>query len=377
MGDWTEKLRLETSTRGVAEVEAPDAGLLCTENEVLFINANGVQRAPLSEITKVSRDGPDLVIAGSSHTFIRGTISSDKLTLANFFAEVRQAAANARSKREVLLDTGEPVDLRPPPATVQPSFTAPVAAPSSVPAVRDDAMNLGRPLPVAPPPVVPLPSASFGQDVNAATRGDALPRMSQPPRMGNVGAEPVALQFQPGSFWWRLLAYVIDSVLLSVVATVLFLILGGGSILSLIASAGADGNLSDETVIRSVAGLLGAYFLWLLLVGVGSWLYYALLESGTRQGTVGKMAVGLFVSNLDGQRISFSQASGRFWSKIGVSIAVGFVLGLVTLPLGRSAGSISQWLSFLIILYTYVMSALTPRKQTLYDQISGTLVWKR
>ncbi len=374
MGDWTEKLRLETSARGVAEVEAPDAGLLCTENEVLFINANGVQRAPLSEITKVSRDGPDLVIAGSSHTFIRGTISSDKLTLANFFAEVRQAAANARSQREVLLDTSAPV---PPSAAVQPSLTAPVAAPSSVPAVRDDAMNLGRPLPVAPLPVVPLPSGSFGQDFNTATRGDALPRMSEPPRMGNVAVEPVALQFQPGSFWWRLLAYVIDSVLLTIVATVLFLILGGGSILSLIASAGADGNLTDATVIRGVAGLLGAYFLWLLLVGVGSWLYYALLESGTRQGTVGKMAVGLFVSNLDGQRITFSQASGRFWSKVGVSVAVGFVLGLVTLPLGRSAGGITQWLSFLIILYTYVMSALTPRKQTLYDQISGTLVWKR
>ena len=99
MGDWTDRLRQETTTRTLAEVEAPDAGLICTENEVLFLNANGLQRAPLSEITKVSRDGPDLVLAGGAQTFVRGAIGADKLSLANFFAEVKQAVAQARTAR--------------------------------------------------------------------------------------------------------------------------------------------------------------------------------------------------------------------------------------------------------------------------------------
>ena len=32
---------------------------------------------------------------------------------------------------------------------------------------------------------------------------------------------------------------------------------------------------------------------------------------------------------------------------------------------------------YLAVLYTYLMVFFTPRKQSLYDQISGTLVWKR
>ena len=109
MGDWTEQLqRAAAETRVLALVEAPDAGLLCTENEVLFLNADGLQRAPLSEITKVSRDGPDLVLAGANQTFVRGSISVDKLTLANFFSEVKQAVALARAKREVMLETSVP-----------------------------------------------------------------------------------------------------------------------------------------------------------------------------------------------------------------------------------------------------------------------------
>jgi uncharacterized RDD family membrane protein YckC len=361
MGDWTEQLRRTAgATRVLALVEAPDAGLLCTENEVLFLNANGLQRAPLSEITKVSRDGPDLVLAGANQTFVRGSISVDKLTLANFFSEVKQAVAVARTKREVLLDT-----------------SVPTGNPTQSVAISSEALgepSLGRsqaaPTFASVPPLPTMPQLETLPDRSVAS----LPRLSEAPRLS---AAQDQVQFVPASFWWRALATIIDSVLLTVVAVALLFAFGGSSLLALITAA--DGGNSTTQLSSALLGLIGAYFLWLLVIIIGSWLYYTVLESSERQGTLGKMACGLFISNLDGERITFSQANGRYWSKIGVSIAIAIVFGIISLPFGSESaiGRLLNFASSLAVLYTYAMVFFTPRKQTLYDQISGTLVWKR
>ena len=44
--------------------------------------------------------------------------------------------------------------------------------------------------------------------------------------------------------------------------------------------------------------------------------YFALMESGRRQGTLGKMAMGIKVTDLSGNRISFGRATARYFSKI-------------------------------------------------------------
>jgi uncharacterized RDD family membrane protein YckC len=370
MGDWTDRLRQETTTRTLAEVEAPDAGLICTENEVLFLNANGLQRAPLSEITKVSRDGPDLVLAGGAQTFVRGAISADKLSLANFFAEVKQAVAQARSKREVLMDTTTPATLTSAPPTM---------SISSSPASHQVETNLGRTQTPPPYPGMTQPPLEPQSVFSAPPVAETVtPRMNEAPRLGTVSAtETSGTAFQPAGFWWRVLAYIIDGLVVGAVSTILLLILGGGSLLSVIA-AFSSGDRNSPAAVSSILGLIGAYLFWALLSGIGSWLYYALLESSERQATLGKMATGLFVSTVDGKRISFGQASGRYWSKIGVSIALALVIGLVSVPFGDGAiASLLQLVYYAAILYTYIMCALTPRKQTLYDQISGSLVWKR
>ena len=356
MGDWTEQLQYTAgATRVLAQVEAPDAGLICTENEVLFLNANGLQRAPLSEITKVSRDGPDLVLAGANQTFVRGSISVDKLTLANFFSEVKQAVAVARGKREVLLDTSLPTGNSTQTSSAamdEPSLgrsqVAPLFAPASVPAM---------------PSLEPLPRLA-----------ENPPRLSEAPRL-NVAQEQI--QFAPASFWRRMLANFIDGLLLGTVAVVLLFVFGGSSLLALIAAAG--GGSSASQLGPAIIGLAGAYLLWFLVVTIGSWLYYTLLESSERQGTLGKIACGLFISNLNGERITSGQANGRYWSKVGVSIAIALVFGIISVPFGVDSpiGQLLNFAYYLAVLYTYVMVFFTPRKQTLYDQISGTLVWKR
>ncbi|MEX2649687.1 MAG: RDD family protein [Alphaproteobacteria bacterium] len=81
-----------------------------------------------------------------------------------------------------------------------------------------------------------------------------------------------------------------------------------------------------------------------------SWLYFALMESGPWGATLGKRALGLRVSDLDGRRIGFGRASARYFAKL---------LSLATLFIG------------------FAMAGVTRRKQALHDLIAGCLVLAR
>ena len=80
-----------------------------------------------------------------------------------------------------------------------------------------------------------------------------------------------------------------------------------------------------------------------------NWLYYAVQESGAAQATIGKKALGLKVTSTAGERISFGQASGRYFGKI---------------------------LSGIILLIGYLMVLWDVRKKALHDKMSNTLVIK-
>src|SRR5471032_2998768 len=82
-----------------------------------------------------------------------------------------------------------------------------------------------------------------------------------------------------GGFWLRVVAYVIDSIVLSLAGGVL-----GVAIAALMSAADQD---SINFAILGV-GL------------VSNWLYFALLESSQRGATLGKMAVGLRVATEQG-----------------------------------------------------------------------------
>lgn len=90
---------------------------------------------------------------------------------------------------------------------------------------------------------------------------------------------------------------------------------------------------------------------WLVLLypavwGVG-WLYWAGLESSGLQATLGKRVVGLMVTDMAGQRISFGRATGRYFGKI---------------------------LSAMLFYVGFLMAAFTDKKQALHDMLAGTLV---
>jgi uncharacterized RDD family membrane protein YckC len=80
---------------------------------------------------------------------------------------------------------------------------------------------------------------------------------------------------------------------------------------------------------------------------IAGWLYYALMESSSIQATLGKMALGIIVTDTDGKRLSFGRATGRYFGKI---------------------------VSAIILYVGFIMIAFTEKKQGLHDMMANTLV---
>ena len=133
-----------------------------------------------------------------------------------------------------------------------------------------------------------------------------------------------------GGFWIRVGAYLVDLVILVIIAFVVALATGQ--------------DLFDASAAASAS--YGVADLINLIVGIA---YFAGFESSSWQATPGKRALGLIVTDSSGARISFLRALGRYLAKI---------------------------LSGLILLIGYIMVAFTERKQGLHDFLASTLVVK-
>lgn len=72
--------------------------------------------------------------------------------------------------------------------------------------------------------------------------------------------------------------------------------------------------------------------LFYILFFLTMWAYFVFQESSTLRSTVGKQAVNIIVTDLNGNRISFMQATKRFILKIFTVIPffIGFLLILFT-----------------------------------------------
>jgi uncharacterized RDD family membrane protein YckC len=135
------------------------------------------------------------------------------------------------------------------------------------------------------------------------------------------------------SFGIRLLAYIIDSLLLSAVFFPLGVLLG-----VMAAMTGTDGAEELSTLASAVINLLSIF---------AAWLYSAILESSSWQATLGKKIFGIKVTDMSGNRISFGKATGRHFAK---------------------------FLSSIICAIGFIMAAFTEQKQALHDILASTLV---
>ena len=123
-------------------------------------------------------------------------------------------------------------------------------------------------------------------------------------------------------FWRRCVAYLADLVLLALLYAVFFVV-------------EVDAEVGPRPVLVTVFGLVVA------------WLYFAGTESSKEQATLGKMLVGLHVTDLEGRRITFARATARLFAKVP---------------------------SALILYIGFIMVAFTEKKQGLHDKLAGTLV---
>lgn len=124
-------------------------------------------------------------------------------------------------------------------------------------------------------------------------------------------------------FWKRMAAWILDYIVLLLIIVILTVLM----------------SLMKD----SKMGLVVALFAY----GLVPWLYFAFMESSPRQATVGKAVLGIRVTDLAGERVSFGRATGRYFGKI---------------------------LSGLILNIGFAMAGFTDRRQALHDKVADTLV---
>jgi uncharacterized RDD family membrane protein YckC len=134
-------------------------------------------------------------------------------------------------------------------------------------------------------------------------------------------------------FWRRFAALLIDSLIAGVAGFLIGFVIG-----IVVAASGGDDIDGGWSALINVVSVVGWF------------LYYALMESSSYQATIGKIALGIQVTDLAGNRISFGRALGRNLAKL---------------------------ISTIILYIGFILAAFTERKQALHDMIAGTLVVKR
>lgn len=141
-------------------------------------------------------------------------------------------------------------------------------------------------------------------------------------------------------FWRRFAAALIDGILMSIVSQILNAFTGANTRMQEVLLE----DPTDYSGLMSVAGPTWAMGFVIQLV------YFAYFESSERQATFGKQAMGLVVTDMNGNRIDMGKAVVRYLSKI---------------------------ISGLTLLIGYLMQPFTEKKQALHDIIAGTLVFKK
>ncbi|HUQ96855.1 MAG TPA: RDD family protein [Chitinophagaceae bacterium] len=144
--------------------------------------------------------------------------------------------------------------------------------------------------------------------------------------MEQVINQPIATT-RYASFWIRCAAYLIDLIIAGAVASILSRLFFGNYFNSYY-EPGNDPAASGVSLIVN-------------------WLYFAYQESSEKQATIGKLAVGIRVCSETGSRVTFANATGRFFAK---------------------------FLSVIILFFGFIMVAFDDKKQGLHDKLAKTFV---
>jgi uncharacterized RDD family membrane protein YckC len=166
-----------------------------------------------------------------------------------------------------------------------------------------------------------------------------------------VGIGAAAQPMPYAGFWLRVAAALIDGIILAIPLVFVWVLMFASAMPFFIHARETENPGLVLTAI--LPRLILILFLFLLL----SWIYWSAMESSTWQATLGKRAVGVYVTDLAGNRVTFGRASGRFFA-------------------GRGIGAIPS-IGGLYFLVSCIMAGLTEKKQALHDMIASCLVMRK
>lgn len=137
-------------------------------------------------------------------------------------------------------------------------------------------------------------------------------------------------------FWLRFVALIIDSIIIGAVTWPVVAILGLGA-----ANSMEHIESMDEAEAMSMAGgMMAMGFATQAAFVIINTLYFALMESSGKQATVGKIALGLKVTDVNGEKLDFVKALVRNLCKL---------------------------ISSMILCIGYIMAGFTEKKQALHE----------
>jgi uncharacterized RDD family membrane protein YckC len=193
----------------------------------------------------------------------------------------------------------------------------------------------------------PMIGYSVGQASTESVASGAPAAVRAPSQPGALPTRDTGLY---AGFWLRLVADIIDNILLGIPYGLLAVMIFASAV-PILRDLAASTNPNPLLLVS----LLGSRIVLLTLLHLlGTWLYWSLLESSSWQATLGKKALGLYVTDLAGSRVSFGKASGRFFAGRGISYV-------------PSLGG-------LYYLIDCIMAGVTDKKQALHDTIASCLV---
>lgn len=151
-------------------------------------------------------------------------------------------------------------------------------------------------------------------------------------------------------FWLRFVAYIIDYIIIWVVQAFIAIPILAAVGITFVQNANSMESMSESDMMGMIMGAVAAASATALLTTILVVLYFTLMESSKYQATVGKLALGLIVTDESGAKLDFVKALVRNLCKI---------------------------ISSMILMIGYIMVGFTEKKQGLHDIIAKTLVVKK
>lgn len=200
-----------------------------------------------------------------------------------------------------------------------------------------------------------LTCENCGSQIEEGT--SVCPKCESPVSVGQIGPVYVPQSVQPSEvipampglsavsvkpayagFWLRVVAYFIDTLLMSPIVGLAMSFHPSAFIKNIDAAMASPGELPQPTPLA-----------FALVIFVG-FIYYTLFESSGWQATPGKRFLRLYVTDANGQRLTLLRAAARNFPKMIFSSAF---------PIA------------------HMLAGITEKKQALHDLLAGSLVLRR